>query len=304
MPREKSVLITGGFGFIGRHLSALLSKDRNVTILDIAEPKRTGHKFIKADLLNPDTIPDISDYDAVVHLAAMVGVGKTEQNPRATLDVNIDGTRNILDACRKCDVKKIIFPSSSEVYGEPMKVPISETDFFNPVSAYGVSKIVGEEYVRSFSKMYGIDFNTFRLFSAYGPGQSEDFVIPRFVKLALAGKPLTVHGDGKQVRAFCYVGDVVDAMRIGLEKTKNDVFNIGNSKEPITVRELAEKIIKLTGSKSDIVRVSKKESGRGRKRDIINRIPDTRKAKRDLEFEAKTKLDDGILKVAESIRGS
>jgi UDP-glucose 4-epimerase len=121
--------------------------------------------------------------------------------------------------------------------------------------------------------------------------------------MALKGEPLTVHGDGKQVRAFCYVGDLVDALVIGMKKTRNDVFNIGNSKEPVTIGELAKIVVKETKSKSKIVSVSEDQSGRGRKKDIYHRIPDTGKAKRELGFEAKTSLREGIKMVAASIRG-
>lgn len=303
MARSKSVLVTGGFGFIGRHLSELLKEDHDVTVLDIAKPAHTDLKFVQADLLNPETVPDFSGFDAVVHLAAVVGVAKAENNPKATLDVNIDGTRNVLEACRKGDVKTVVFPSSSEVYGEPAKIPIAETDFFNPVSAYGVSKIVGEEYVKSFSKVYGTSYSVFRLFSVYGPGQSPDFVVPRFVRQAVDGKPLTVHGDGSQVRAFCYVGDVAEAMKLAIHDPKNDVFNIGNPREPITMRGLAEKVVSVTGSSSRVEFVSEQESGRGRTRDIYNRVPDTGKARAVMGWEAKVGLEEGIKRVAERIRG-
>lgn len=301
MTGSKKVFVTGGTGFIGRHVCDAAAEAHDVTAADIREAE-TPHKFMQVDISKADSIPDLSGYDSVLHLAAMLGVANTENNPIPTLDVNIGMVRNILEACRKSDVKNVVFSSSSEVYGEPAKVPIKEEDFFNPVSPYGVSKIAGEEYIKSFSRTYGINFNILRLFSVYGPGQAPNFVIPIFVKNAMEGKPLTLHGDGKQVRSFCYVGDIARAMRIALENPKNDVFNIGNSKEPIKMDELAKKVIDVTGSSSKIEIVSLEDSGRGRAKDILTRIPDTIKARDVLGFEAEVTLNDGIKKVAESLK--
>lgn len=303
MSAGKRVMITGGLGFIGRNVAGLLGESCDVTVLDINGPRDGAKNFVKVDLLDPKTIPDLSGYDAVIHLAAMVGVSAVEKDPCLTLDVNINSTRNVLEACRKGDVGTVLFPSSSEVYGEPLKLPIYEEDYFSPISAYGVSKMVGEEYVKSFSKVSGMKFNIFRLFNVYGEGQSNQFVIPRFVKLALENKTLVVHGDGKQVRAFCHVRDVAEAMKIGIEKPKNEIFNIGNPNEPINMVDLAKRIVKNTGSKSGVSFVKHEDSGRGREKDVMNRVPHTGKAKKVLGFEAEIGLDDGIKKVADYLRG-
>lgn len=274
-----------------------------VTIGDVRDPLLEGVGFIPVDVMKPETIPSLRGYDAVVHLAAVLGVANSEKNPALTLDVNIDGTRNVLNSCVEGEVESFLFTSSSEVYGEPARTPIREDDFFNPVSPYGVSKIAGEEYVKVVSRSSGMKYSIFRLFSVYGPGQSPEFVVPRFVKLAIGNEPLTVHGDGKQTRAFCYVGDVVDAMVLAIKNPLNDVFNIGNSSEPVTIEKLARKVIEVTGSSSKVEFVREEDSGRGRKKDIYHRVPDTEKAANILGFKAKVGLEEGIGRLADSVRG-
>jgi len=263
-----------------------------------------GVEFLPVDVTRPETIPDLTGYNTVVHLAAVLGVANSEKNPRLTLDVNIDGTRNVLQACAEAEVPNFLFTSSSEVYGEPARTPIHEDDPFNPVSSYGVSKIVGEEYVKVIAKDSGMRYNIFRLFSVYGPGQSQEFVVPRFVRLAMEGRPLPVHGDGKQIRAFCFVEDVINAILLGLKRPMNDIFNIGNSSEPVSIEKLAQKVIDVTGSDSKIEFVKEEDSGRGRKKDIYRRIPATEKAESILGFKAKVGLEEGISRLADSLRVS
>jgi len=302
---KMKIFVTGGSGFIGRHLCWALARDgHSVTVGDVRNPLINGVDFVPIDIMRPGTIPNLRGYNAVVHLAAVLGVVNSEKNPRMTLDVNIDGTRNILNSCMEGEVDRFLFTSSSEVYGEPAKTPIREDDFFNPVSPYGVSKIVGEEYVKVVSKTCGMKYNIFRLFSVYGPGQSPEFVVPRFVQMAMENKPLTVHGNGTQTRAFCYVSDVVDAMVLGLKDPMNEVFNIGNSSEPVTIEKLAKKVIDVTESTSEVEFVKEEDSGRGRKRDIYHRVPDTEKAANMLGFKAKVRLEEGINRLADSMRGS
>jgi UDP-glucose 4-epimerase len=297
------IFVTGGSGFIGKHLCwALLRDGHSVTVGDFRNPEMNGVEFQHVDVTRPETIPDLSGYNAVVHLAAVLGVANSEKNPQMTLDVNIDGTRNILRACVESEVMNFLFTSSSEVYGEPIRTPIREDDPFNPVSSYGVSKITGEEYVKVVAKSSGMKYNIFRLFSVYGPGQSQEFVVPRFVRLAMEGRPLPVHGDGKQIRSFCFVSDVVDAMLLGLKKPMNDIFNIGNSSEPVTIEKLAQKVIDVTDSDSNIEFVKEEDSGRGRKRDIYHRIPSTEKALSTFGFRAKVRLEEGISRLADSLR--
>ena len=227
------VLLTGGSGFIGNHLSDFLKMNHKVSMLDISPPHLKDIEFRKGDITSPaDVTKAVMGTDVVIHLAAMVGVVNSDSEPIKTLDFNIGGTRNVLEACRIHDVKKIIFPSSSEVYGEPSKLPIKETDTAMPITTYGLSKLAAEEYVKSYAKTYGIKYMIFRLFNIYGIRQSTRFVIPEFVHLALKNKQITIHGDGSQIRAFCNIKDVLHAFSLVLSNENNEIFNIGNDSEP------------------------------------------------------------------------
>ena len=289
------ITITGGSGFIGTYLSESLKNHHEVKILDVNPPKIKDVEFNKCDLSNNTQISEfIKGSEIVIHLAAAVGVKITEEEPIKTLDLNILGTRKILDACKENKIKKIIFSSSSEVYGEPHNIPINENEPAMPITNYGVSKIAGEEYVKSYSKKYNLKYSILRFFNAYGSKQSKSFVIPEFVNNAILDKPIIIHGSGKQIRAFCHINDIVNGINLSIEKGNNDLFNIGNSLEPITILDLAKKIISLTKSKSEIKFVPFEDSNRQRNREIINRIPDITKAKKILKFEPTISLNEGI----------
>jgi UDP-glucose 4-epimerase len=289
------ITITGGSGFIGTYLSESLKNHHEVKILDVNPPKIKNVEFNKCDLSNDNQISEIiKGSEIVIHLAAAVGVKMTEEEPIKTLDLNILGTRKILDACKENKIKKIIFSSSSEVYGEPHKVPINENEPAMPITNYGVSKIAGEEYVKAYSKKYDFKYSILRFFNAYGSKQSKSFVIPEFVNNAILDKPIIIHGSGKQIRAFCHINDIVNGINLSIEKGNNDLFNIGNNLEPITILDLAKKIISITKSKSEIKFVPFEDSNRQRSREIINRIPDISKAKKILEFEPSISLNEGI----------
>lgn len=289
------ITITGGSGFIGTYLSESLKNHHEIKILDVNPPKIKDVEFKKCDLSNDDQISGfIKGSQIVIHLAAAVGVKITEEEPIKTLDLNIIGTRKILDACKENKIEKIIFSSSSEVYGEPHNVPINENEPAMPITNYGVSKIAGEEYVKAYSKKYGFKYSILRFFNAYGSKQSKSFVIPEFVNNAILDKPIIIHGSGKQIRAFCHINDIINGINLSIGKGDNDLFNIGNNSEPITIFDLAKKIISLTGSKSKIMFVPFEDSNRQRSREIINRIPDITKAKRILGFEPSISLNEGI----------
>tara|TARA_B110000438_G_C15750582_1_gene622746 strand:- start:164 stop:1069 length:906 start_codon:yes stop_codon:yes gene_type:complete len=289
------ITITGGSGFIGTYLSESLKNHHEVKILDVNPPKVKDIEFNKCDLSSNSQISEfIKGSEVVIHLAAAVGVKITEEEPIKTLDLNIMGTRKILDACKENKIKKIIFSSSSEVYGEPHNVPINENEPAMPITNYGVSKIAAEEYVKAYSKKYDFKYSILRFFNAYGLKQSKSFVIPEFVNNAILDKPIIIHGSGKQIRAFCHINDIVNGINLSIEKGNNDLFNIGNNLEPITILDLAKKIILLTKSKSEIKFVPFKNSNRQRSREIINRIPDITKAKKILKFEPSISLNEGI----------
>lgn len=296
------IVITGGSGFIGTHLCNYLGKNHQISIFDIKESTDSTFSFIQGDILDQEQCNTaLRGCDVVIHLAAMVGVEKTEKNPIATLDFNIIGTKYILESCVKNNVKKIIFSSSSEAYGEPQKIPISENDVLSPITTYGLSKLVSEEYVKSYGKIHNLNYTIVRLFNVYGPNQSDDFVITRFIKSALENKPIILHNGGDQIRAFCHVFDICDAFSKILTNGDNEIFNIGNNTEPLSIKQLSELIISLTNSSSNSQSISFDESNRNRM-EIIKRIPNITKAQNILNYEPKISLDKGIKTILETMK--
>jgi len=289
--------ITGGSGFIGTHVINALKTKHDIVVFDRAKPKIEGIKFVSGNIINDSTKESFEKCDAVIHLAAAVGVKITEEDPVLTLDTNILGTKNVLEACRANKIKKIILASSSEVYGEPLKTPIEESDPVIPITNYGASKVAAEEYVKAYSANFGIKYSILRFFNAYGPGQSRDFVMPEFVSKASENEPIVIHGSGSQIRAFCHVSDIANGISLAIDNGDNEIMNIGNDAEPITIFELAKKIVNITNSKSNIQFVPFVDSNRKRRKEIINRIPDIRKARRILSYEPRISLNDGIISV-------
>jgi len=289
--------ITGGSGFIGTHVINALKTKHDIVVFDRAKPKIEGIKFVSGNIINDSTKEVFEKCDAVIHLAAAVGVKITEEDPVLTLDTNILGTKNVLEACRANKIKKIILASSSEVYGEPLKTPIEESDPVIPITNYGASKVAAEEYVKAYSANFGIKYSILRFFNAYGPGQSKDFVMPEFVSKASENEPIVIHGSGSQIRAFCHVSDIANGISLAIDNGDNEIMNIGNDAEPITIFELAKKIVNITNSKSNIQFVPFVDSNRKRRKEIINRIPDIRKARRILSYEPRISLNDGIISV-------
>lgn len=289
--------ITGGSGFIGTHVVNALKTKYEVVVFDRVKPKIDDVEFIKGSILDDSLEKALEDCDVVIHLAAAVGVKITEDDPILTLDTNIFGTKNVLDACKSDNVKKIILASSSEVYGEPLKTPIEESDPAIPITNYGVSKLVAEEYVKAYSVSFGIKYTILRFFNAYGPRQSKDFVIPEFVSNASKNNPILIHGSGSQIRAFCHVSDISKGVSLAIEKGDNEIINIGNANEPITIFELAKKVVNILNSKSTIQFVPFTDSNRKRQKEIINRIPSIKKAEKILSYKPEISLNDGIISV-------
>ena len=261
-----NILITGGAGNIGGSLSRdLVKKGHNVIILDNLS---TGHKkklpsknfqnwkFIKGDINQIDLSKLFKNkkIDYIFHYAAVVGVHRTLKNPNLVLN-DIKGIENILNFAVKKKTKRIFYASSSEIYGEPVTIP--QDEFTTPLNSrlpYAIVKNVGEAYFRSYKKTYGVDYTIFRFFNTYGPLQSDEFVITKFIDRALKNKNLIINGDGKQTRTFLYIDDNIFLTTSIFFKKKfiNDVVNIGNDNE-ITIENLAKKIKKLLNSKSKII---------------------------------------------------
>lgn len=281
------VLITGGAGFIPSSLADKLLMEENYELV-LVDNLLTGRvsnipvhprcKFIKCDVNNySDIAPVMTAYqfDYVFHYAAVVGVQRTLENPVMVLR-DIDGIENILNLCKSTGVKRVFYSSSSEVYGEPVMMPQNEhTTPLNSRLPYAIVKNIGEAYCKSYHQEYNLDYTVFRFFNTYGPKQSPDFVMSKFLQSALKGDDITLYGDGSQSRTFCYIEDNLDACLATLYngKYKNEVYNIGND-HVISIKELAETVIELTGSKSKIIHLPPLKEG-----DMTKRQPDISKMK-------------------------
>jgi UDP-glucuronate decarboxylase len=299
-----TILITGGAGNVGSAIANRLAEDVNnfIVIVDnlltgnLAKiPKRENIIFIKADANNyNDIVPIFGRYnfDFVFHYAAVVGVKRTLDNPMMVLE-DIEGIKNILSLSKNTGVKRVFYSSSSEVYGEPFEIPQNEnTTPLNSRLPYAIVKNVGEAFFKSYFQEYGLEYTIFRFFNTYGPNQSEDFVVPRFIKAALKNETIYLYGDGLQTRSFCYVEDNIDTCIKAMMESKcvNDVLNVGSDKE-MTILDLAKKVIEITNSNSSIVHLPPLEEG-----DMTRRCPDTTKMKAILGRELMP-LETGITKL-------
>lgn len=304
------VLITGGGGFIGTYIAKNLSEkgfavrlfDLSFKNYDLLSEKLGGMPNVEkvtGNILDNNSLAKaMKGCNYVIHAAAMLGVKNTEFKKLDCLDANILGTINVLEACIKENVKKIVFTSSSEVYGEPLEYPIKETDPKSPVSLYGVSKLAGEEYIKAYNSKYGLKFSIVRFFNVYGPGQVAEFVMPIFIKRVLQNEPPKVHGDGSQIRTFCFVEDAADGVSRALihENGHNRIFNIGNDKESISMKDLAEKVIKISGNNLKPVFIAMRDSDREDSREIKRRAPLIHHAREMLNYQPRFSLDEGIMK--------
>ena len=300
-------MITGGCGFIGSAMTKLLlDSGRNVRVFDLSEqvdryPPPMGAEIYRGSILDINDVTNaIRDCTHVVHLVAKLGVGVTEARRLECLNINIHGTTNILDACVRDNIEKIVFSSSSEVYGEQQIVPIMENNPLNPKSVYAVTKLAGEEYLRAYQQRYDLDYSIVRFFNVYGPRQVAEFVMPRFIKNVMENKSPTVYGEGNQIRAFCYVDDAVQGMYLALfsKKSNSKTYNIGNDTEPITMIDLARKVASVLKKDIEPEIIPFHESDRTSEREIISRLPSISKAKRELDYAPHISLSDGIIQTA------
>lgn len=295
------ILVTGGAGQLGGALAKCLSKNPKHFIVSV-DNLSTGSidkvrlcdniRFINADINNyNDIVPVFGrfDFDFVFHFAAVVGVKRTLEQPIDVLN-DIEGIKNILSLSKNSGVKRVFYASSSEVYGEPFEIPQNEnTTPLNSRLPYAIVKNVGEAFFKAYKKEYDLDYTIFRFFNTYGPNQSNDFVIPRFVKLALKNQPIPIYGKGDQTRSFCFIDDNIDTCVKTLENDLhiNDVLNIGNEEE-ISILEVAKKVINITHSDSEIIHLPALKEG-----DMKRRCPDLTKMKAVLDRDLVT-LDQGL----------
>lgn len=304
----RKVLVTGGAGNVGSALVMRLLQENDIKVT-VVDNLTTGsrHKlpnngdrfnFIKADANNRTDLSEImlaNHFDYVFHYAALVGVKKTQENPVKVLE-DIQGIRNLLTLSKNLGVKRFFFSSSSEVYGEPVVIPQNEdTTPLNSRVPYAVVKNVGESFCRSYQQEYGLDFTIFRFFNTYGPNQTTDFVMAKFIALALKNKDIPLYGDGSQTRTFCYVDDNVDTCVKALNENKiiNEVINVGGD-IIITIKELAEKIIEITKSQSKLIYLDPLADG-----DMTRRQPDNSKMIKLLGRELLT-IEEGVQKLLDS----
>ncbi len=303
---KTKILITGGAGFIASALAERLAADQNNHIV-IADNLITGDlkkiptsthnniEFIKADVNSYNEITDVflsHHFEYVFHYAALVGVQRTLDHPLLVLQ-DLQGIRNVLNLSATSKVKRVFFSSSSEVYGEPVEYPQNEdTTPLNSRLPYAIVKNAGEAYLKAFQKEYNLSYTIFRFFNTYGPKQSPDFVISRFIRAALKNEPITINGDGSQTRTFCYVDDNVEACIRAFknEQSADDVINIGSEIET-SILELANLIIRLTGSKSKIIHGPSLTEG-----DMTRRRPDTTKMKQLLAHDL-ISLEEGVKRI-------
>jgi len=315
-------LITGGAGFIGSHLAErLLKNGHDVTIIDnlstgslenLAGFRQDARlQFVKGDIQDSNLVQLLTaQCDVIFHLAAAVGVQLIADDPVHTIETNIAGTETVLEAANKFG-RRILLASSSEVYGKSEKIPFGEDDDFVLGStafsrwAYACSKAVDEFLGQAFHQQYGLGVVSARFFNTIGPRQTGRYgmVVPRFVQWALKDEPIQIYGTGRQTRCFCYVEDLVDAVieLMRCDQAAGRVFNIGSSEE-ITIEALADRIIELSGSKSEKHFVPYVVAYGRPIEDMMRRVPDTRRIRETLGWQPKTSLDQTLKIIIERYR--
>jgi UDP-glucose 4-epimerase len=305
--RGKRVVITGGAGFIGTTLARRLVDANEIAAIDnlhrdaLSGTELAEHpnfSFHEADVLEPEALPGLfADATHIVHGAAIAGVETVIESPVRTMRVNVIGTYNVLEAAARVGpaLERFVDFSTSEVFGtQAINVEEGHVTTTGSVGearwTYAVSKLAGEHMTHAYHDELGLPTVTVRPFNVYGPGQIGGGAIRAFIEAALAGRDLTIHGDGSQIRAWCYVDDMVDALLACLERPEavGQTFNVGNVRSTVTILDLAERIKRLTGCPGEIVFRPLHYT------DVEVRIPNVNKARELLGFEAKVDLDEGL----------
>jgi len=301
----KKVLVTGGAGFIGSHLvEKLVDKGYDVTVIDnllrgnkIHENYINKIKFIFGDIRDKKKLESaIKNRQIIFHLAAYLGVEQVASNPQETMNVESIGTANIIDLSLKYKVKKLIYISTSGVYGK-FEIEKSVTEDFNvsPVSSYAIAKRFNEIYLQSISKKYPIKTFSLRYFNVYGPRQDKRMVIPRFIEQAKNGKKIVVYGNGKQTRDFTYIDDVVEAtIKVSEKINKSEIINIAKGTETSMI-DLAKIIKKIAGSNSKVKKI--KTPTFRKEFDVQRRFGNSKKLFKLIKYKPHTKLELGLKKI-------
>jgi len=298
----RTLLVTGGAGFIGSHIVDAVVDRNDVRVLDsLSTGSRDrlpdGVRLIEGDIRDQETVEAAMEgVDVVFHEAAMVSVPESVDRPRACHDVNGTATVTLLEAARAND-SRVVFASSAAIYGHPDGVPIAEDAPKRPASPYGLEKLTGDYYTRIYADRYGLDTVSLRYFNAYGPRQTGgqySGVISTFLEQARSGEPITVEGDGEQTRDFVHVDDIVQAnLRAATTDSTGTSYNIGTGSN-ITIRELAETVQRVTDTDSEIVHVDPRPG------DIEQSEADITKARDRLGYTPTVTLEDGLSQLAAS----
>ena len=313
MIEGKRLFITGGRGFIASHLAESLIAGNRVVLYDnghrssLADTALIEHPhvtFVQGDVLDTARLADtMKGADVVIHCAAIAGIDTVVKRPMDTMKVNLVGTLNVLEAVAKVGVPKVVNFSTSEVYGPQVyrateEAPTTQGPVGKIRWSYAVSKLAGEHLAHAYADALAIEVVSVRPFNVYGPRQSGESAMQKFVVQAIRNETITVTGDGTQIRAWCYVDDFVDALLRTLDRTfpRMEVFNIGNPRGTVTILELAEKVIGLAHSSSKIQ--FREQTGP----DVEIRVPSIAKAERMLGFTPKVGLEQGILATLEYFR--
>lgn len=301
-----TILVTGSAGFIGSNLVDKLLKKNFVIGIDNFDPyyskkiklrniatsiSNKNYKFIEMDIRSAKKMAEIlreMNVEYVCHLAARPGVRNSFKNPKIYMENNLIGTISLLSACLNSDVKKIIYSSSSSVYGNPEYLPIDEKHPTNPISPYGVSKLFTEKYLNYFEKTYSVKSIILRYFTVYGPRQRPDESIFKFVNLLMKNKLIPIYGNGNQTRDFTYISDVIAGTELAIKKNfSKEIFNIG-SDQRISVNEMIKILENLTKKKA------KKKYYEKQKGDVTDTHSNIKKARQKLGYKPKINIENGI----------
>ncbi|MFX0186748.1 MAG: GDP-mannose 4,6-dehydratase [Candidatus Hodarchaeota archaeon] len=313
MIKNKSILITGAAGFIGGHLFENLIKGNNyIIVIDNFNKYYNGKEeqfekitkdyeiskdyfLIKGDLLDKSVYNEINcEVDIIFHLAAQAGVRYSIEHASEVTNNNIVGTVNILEFALRNNVKKVVYSSSSSVYGNPIYTPLDEEHPKNPISPYAVSKLVGEIYADFYFREYYLPITSVRFYTVYGPRGRPDMAIRKFYNLILQDREITIYGDGGQLRDFTYISDIINGLILAAENNNSvgEIFNLGIG-NPISVNDLVDKMYNIA-NKSKRIRYTERQKG-----DVDVTYSNTEKAKKILNYYPSTNIDDGLRKTFE-----
>ena len=311
---NRRIFITGGAGFIGSTLIGRLIDRNPITVYDdfrrdsLSGKPYAGHPnlhIVKGDVLDPAGLGrTMAGAQIVIHCAAIAGIDTVIKRPTETMRVNMVGTANVLEAARSLkNMQRLVDFSTSEVFGTTaFRAEEGQQTHIGAVGearwTYAVSKLAGEHLAKAYHSEFGLPTVTLRPFNIYGPGQVGEGALRTFIQRALKDEEIQIHGDGNQIRAWCFVEDFIEGLMLAITHPAavGEAFNIGNARAVVTILGLAETVVRVLGSKSRI-RFTRKDYA-----DVELRVPSVRKARELLGFEAKVDLEEGIARTAEFYR--